>query len=309
MKIVTFKVRKSVTIRNLKALIHRKKGNSRNSQESHLASDDGVENGRTIVDQNQEKDQSQIRILNLQNPTGLKIYVKIASSKKTVVAEANGYHIVHDIKSKIHAVEGANPDQYALFHDGKRLEDYRTLVSLGIKTESTLHLIFHPKTFLPISVTTPSGKILKFDVNLLYTVRDVKTIVESIIWCPVSDCKMIYAGNELEDSKSLAFYGVEESSSLELQASWIQIFVKTWSGKTITLYVTLSNTVNEVKEKLSCKVGVPICWQSIVFSGKRLAEDQNLSSYNIHKHSTLHMVLRYWSVYHCPLRNCKSLVE
>lgn len=295
MKILSLKVRKSATIGNLKALLNGKKGSSRHVQESHLIGDDGlkIEHGQTIVDRNQQKDQGESQILSLQNPTRLRIYVKMASNKKTIVVEANGYHIVHDIKSKIHDAEGTNPDQYALFHDGKRLEDYRTLVSLGIRTESTLHLILHPTSFLPISIRTPSGKILKFEVNVLHTIRDVKTIVESFIGCPVTDCKMIYAGNELEDFKSLAFYGVEEGSTLELQPSWIQIFVKTWSGKTVTLYVTQSNTVREVKEKLSCKVGVPICWQSIVYSGKRLEEKRNLSTYNIHKHSTLHMVLSY----------------
>ncbi|PON94798.1 Ubiquitin, partial [Trema orientale] len=292
-KVVSSTVKKFETVRNLKARLQRKKGYSRQFQEPFLENDE-LEHEQTTVDeksQNLERDKNPSS--NRQHSTCLKLHVKIASNKKTIVVEAKGYHVVHEIKSKILVVEGIKPDQYSLFHDGKSLEDYRTLVSLGIKTESTLHLIFHPRSSLSISVRTPSGKLPRFEVKVLYTIRDVKTITESFIGYPVSDCKMIYAGNELEDSKSLAFYGIEDNSTLDLQLSWIQIFVRTWSGKTVTLQVTRSNTIDEVKEKLFCKVGMPTRRHSLMFAGKILEENRNLSSYNVHKHSTLHMLLRH----------------
>ncbi|KAM6544509.1 hypothetical protein CsatB_025245 [Cannabis sativa] len=298
LRVAQLKVIATKAIRNLKTKLHRKKENSRKVKESHLEEDDefGYEQITTVDDkiQNQHnKDNKNHQI----SSTWMKLYVKIAAvsnKKKTIVVEARGYHIVHEIKSKILVAEGIKQDEYSLFHGGISLEDYRTLESLGIKTESTLHLIFHPTTSLPIIVRTPNGKLLSFQVQVLYTVCNLKTIVESFIGCPVDECKMVYAGKELEDCKSLAFYEIEENSNLELQPCWIQILVKTWSSKTITLHVMRSNTIEEVKEKLFCKVGMPICRQKIVFCGRILNDqNRNLSSYNVQKDSTLHMLLKH----------------
>ncbi|XP_015887839.2 uncharacterized protein LOC107422844 [Ziziphus jujuba] len=292
MNVVSLKVKNSRTIKTFKAILHRKEcnSNSENFEEEPLLAIDSSENDQRLVDQGLQM-VHQTHSVDSQLYGRRTIYVKIPSDQKTMVLGAKGYHSVHDIKSMIQNKEGIEPRQYTLVHGGNLLEDYRTLESLNIRTESTLHLILNPRHVLPIFVKTPRGKTVKFEVEFLYKVRDVKTLVESFVGCPVGDCNMFYEGNQLEDCKTLAFYEIEENSVLELQASWIQIFIKVSNGKTITLDVPRSCTIREVKEKLCCKVRVPICIQSIVFAGKQLEEDRNLASYNIQKHYTLHMVL------------------
>lgn len=294
MKAVSLKVKNSQTVKTFKAILHRKEcnSNSHRFEEEPLLAIDSSENDRrlVLVDQGFQM-VNQTHSFDSQLSVRMTIYVKIPSEQKTIVLGAKGYHIVHDIKSMVHQKEGIKPRQCTLVHGGNPLEDYRTLESLKIRTESTLHLILVPRHVLLIFVKTPSGKTVKFEVEFLYKVRDVKALVESFVGCPVGDCNMFHEGNQLEDCKTLAFYEIEEYSVLELQASWIQIFVKVWNGKTITLDVARSCTIRQVKEKICCKVRVPICIQSIVFAGKRLEEDQNVASYNIQKHSTLHMVL------------------
>lgn len=191
----------------------------------------------------------------------MQIFVKFMNGETITLKEVAKSDTIYSVKAKIEDTEGVPTGHQRLIFENEQLVGGRTLKDYNIKERSTLDLVFRG---MHIFVETPGAMTKTLEVENADTIYSVKAkMFDETGYVPGMQ-RIMFAGRELEEARTLADYDVQNDSTVRLALRpWRledrrHILVRTATGRTIIRYCAMSTeSVGDVKDKIYVELGIP----------------------------------------------------
>ncbi len=233
------------------------------------------------------------------NEPPVQIFIRTLMGK-TISLNVKLADTVRAVKGEIQKREGIPSDQQNLLVRGQPLSDALKLRDCNIEAESTLYLTLSPTASavsdnMTIFIKFTTGKILDIRVSSNDTVKEVKEKIRTTENVSVECQKLCLGGIELMDDIILSKYNIRTKCMLNLQVKPPPppkyIYVRNLLGKNIAVEVLPTDTVKNLKLKISGKEGIPVEHQKLILRGTSLEDEELMEKYNIEEESNLQLTL------------------
>ncbi|KAJ0612795.1 putative Ubiquitin-like domain-containing protein [Helianthus annuus] len=220
--------------------------------------------------------------------SGLSDSVK-TDAGKIILLNVKGSDTIGKIKALIQDMENIPIVLQMLIFNEKVLENLNTLANLRIKKGSTLILICKLEGFVNIFIKIPEEMMYSLEVKPSDTIGKLKAKM-----CGIEDV-LIFNGVVLEDSGTVVDFNIIDGSTLTLIRKLertMEIFVNTFTGKTLSLLVNPTYTIAKVKFEILCMEGIRVDEQALIFNKMVLDDSSTLFDLQINTNSTLILMRR-----------------
>jgi len=269
---IPLSVKPKETIDGIKDMVNKKAGIPKDEQRL-LFDGKPLDNDQSTLSECDIKDGDILQLEDLIKEP-MKIHIKTPKGKK-ITLEVDPEDTIDDIKDRIEEKTGIPSHEQRPTHKGKSIKDGTTLLDNKVPHNGIINL--EP---MKIFVRDEKGKKYPQKVHPTDTIESIKEKIENDTGISPKDQRLTFGGKPLHDNqKTLRDCGIKHKSTLDLEP--MKIHVNTPNGEKITLDVSPDDTIDDIKEKVRDKTGIPIDEQRPQHNGRPLPGDTTLSENGI----------------------------